>query len=87
MTQSVLGQFALTPSVRASFRHFCEAKCVERYRKTHSLVFSEGRGHRFESCRVRQFSAIFERRHLRLVLGYVRVTFGCCFDVRETFYG
>jgi hypothetical protein len=57
MTVSVM--FVQTAFVPVNSRQNCEGMRAVCYRKRDSLAPSEGRGHRFESCRVRQFSAIY----------------------------
>ena len=46
---------------------------------------SEGKGQRFESSWVRQFSAILSNAELSPVLSNVRATFGCSHGVAESF--
>jgi hypothetical protein len=52
---------------------------------------SEGRGHRFESCRVRQslqrVMGFFGAHGKTLVQWFVRATLQCCHCVPEAFYG
>jgi hypothetical protein len=70
---SVSASAVLPRQIHGMFRQFAPALRVNRRGKMHRLVSSEGRGHRFESCRVRQFSAIFEEPSGKaLALPFVR---------------
>ena len=44
------------------FRYYSPRKSLEMRRSADEPQFSEGRGHRFESCRVRQFLRLIGSR-------------------------
>jgi hypothetical protein len=78
-----------TAFVPVNSRRDCERKTAVRYGKPLRLAPSEGRGHRFESCRVRQSSqrvtTNFVRSRKWFVRASVSATVGCCSIVRGVF--
>jgi hypothetical protein len=69
--------FELPRQVRVTFRRFIGGNAGKRSLKPHLKVPSEGRGQRFESSWVRQFSAIFENVTATALV----LRFGLRFDV------